>query len=202
MLIRCAECGREVSDSAAACPQCGCPVVAETKHLKCPECGRGIPDTVTTCPQCGCPIGVGAPAPQPSSAIDFGSSMERRLAQVGPAVVVRILVGVVVLGLVLSKLRGQRTTNGTGDMSGERGGSPQATRACDESDAAQTLAKRSRWWVAGESRVVDYSAQVMGDCAWMITVTIAPDPDQPDITMPFGGLVRGTTTGYVVDVTQ
>lgn len=29
MLIKCPECGREVSDKATACPQCGCPIVAE-----------------------------------------------------------------------------------------------------------------------------------------------------------------------------
>lgn len=33
-LIKCPECGKEISDKAAACPNCGCPIHAETPMKK------------------------------------------------------------------------------------------------------------------------------------------------------------------------
>lgn len=52
-LIKCNECGHEVSDKASACPNCGCPI---EKTLLCDECGQAIPEGVNECPNCGCPI--------------------------------------------------------------------------------------------------------------------------------------------------
>ena len=52
-LIKCKECGHEVSDKASSCPNCGCPI---EKVLVCRECGQQIPDGVDTCSNCGCPI--------------------------------------------------------------------------------------------------------------------------------------------------
>lgn len=52
-LIKCKECGHEVSDKASACPNCGCPI---EKNLLCDECGQAIPEGVNECPNCGCPI--------------------------------------------------------------------------------------------------------------------------------------------------
>ena len=51
-LIKCTECGHEVSDRASACPNCGCPI---EKGNCCIECGQPIPDGVNECPNCGCP---------------------------------------------------------------------------------------------------------------------------------------------------
>ena len=52
-LIKCNECGHEVSDKASACPNCGCPI---EKVPVCKECGQQIPDGVDACSNCGCPI--------------------------------------------------------------------------------------------------------------------------------------------------
>lgn len=52
-LIKCKECGHEVSDKASACPNCGCPV---EKGLVCKECGYPICDTDAVCSNCGCPV--------------------------------------------------------------------------------------------------------------------------------------------------
>ena len=65
MIIKCPECGRDFSDKAQACPQCGCPLSeatavkteriddqsqheasATTAPTKCPKCGREIPSSV------------------------------------------------------------------------------------------------------------------------------------------------------------
>lgn len=51
-LIKCTECGHEVSDRASACPNCGCPI---EKINYCVECGQPIPEGVNVCPNCGCP---------------------------------------------------------------------------------------------------------------------------------------------------
>lgn len=37
-LIKCSECGKEVSDKASACPNCGAPIIIETSNKKCPKC--------------------------------------------------------------------------------------------------------------------------------------------------------------------
>ena len=51
-LIKCTECGHEVSDKAQSCPNCGCPI---EKSNCCVECGQPIPEGVSVCPNCGCP---------------------------------------------------------------------------------------------------------------------------------------------------
>lgn len=68
-LIRCPECGREISDKASACPGCGCPVEEfgqeeqqkaarelppeeRPEMMECVKCGRKIPTTIAECPFC------------------------------------------------------------------------------------------------------------------------------------------------------
>ena len=49
-LIKCPECGREVSDRAQACPQCGCPIAAvpvSTPQLQSRAVSVSFPDTPT-----------------------------------------------------------------------------------------------------------------------------------------------------------
>lgn len=63
-LIKCLECGKEFSDKAAACPNCGCPVnhAKNAQELpddekpdlfKCTECGRPLPVGIDKCIYCG-----------------------------------------------------------------------------------------------------------------------------------------------------
>ena len=52
-LIRCSECGHEVSDKASTCPNCGCPI---EKGLVCSECGNSLNPNDEICPKCGNPI--------------------------------------------------------------------------------------------------------------------------------------------------
>lgn len=56
-LIKCPECGKEISDKAKKCPNCG-KILIEDIILKkvCMECGKEVPDDVIECPYCGCPI--------------------------------------------------------------------------------------------------------------------------------------------------
>ena len=46
-LIKCPECGQEISDKAANCPHCGVQIFA------CPECGQVSAGNPRVCPKCG-----------------------------------------------------------------------------------------------------------------------------------------------------
>ena len=52
-LIKCLECGHEVSNKASTCPNCGCPI---EKRLVCNECGAELSPIDKVCPNCGNPI--------------------------------------------------------------------------------------------------------------------------------------------------
>ena len=49
-LIKCSECGREISDTANECIHCGCPIV---KKQTCSECGQECEITQEVCSNCG-----------------------------------------------------------------------------------------------------------------------------------------------------
>lgn len=55
-LIKCSECGNEISDKAKKCPNCGNAVVLEQVSKICPECGKENSIEVTQCIFCGCPF--------------------------------------------------------------------------------------------------------------------------------------------------
>lgn len=62
-LIKCPECGREVSDKARSCPGCGHPFelfdfekyanVSRGKTKTCKKCANKIPKKISICPYCG-----------------------------------------------------------------------------------------------------------------------------------------------------
>jgi len=90
-LIKCEECGNEISDKALSCPKCGAPRVTEKKNLvKCQKCGSEINDKILSCPKCGAPRSVALANNQSKNSGCLGSS-------------VRIFVGVIVgfFGLVI-----------------------------------------------------------------------------------------------------
>jgi RNA polymerase subunit RPABC4/transcription elongation factor Spt4 len=49
-LIKCAECGKEVSDKAPNCPNCGAPIAVQKF---CKFCGEQIDRECIVCPKCG-----------------------------------------------------------------------------------------------------------------------------------------------------
>lgn len=54
-IIKCPECGREVSSLAATCPHCG--IVIKDNVVVCPNCGATyIKGTHTACDKCGAPL--------------------------------------------------------------------------------------------------------------------------------------------------
>ena len=59
-LINCYECGKQISDAAQACPNCGAPVKAPEKKKFCKYCGVQIEAGTSFCPSCGKPLTAGA----------------------------------------------------------------------------------------------------------------------------------------------
>ncbi len=53
-LIQCPECGKEISDQAISCPNCGFPINKSSKL--CPDCSSEVPSEATICPKCGFPF--------------------------------------------------------------------------------------------------------------------------------------------------
>lgn len=51
-LINCPECGKEISDQAASCPNCGTPIKKGDKKF-CLHCGESIDKDCVICPKCG-----------------------------------------------------------------------------------------------------------------------------------------------------
>jgi len=51
-LISCPECGKEISDKAQACPNCGTPIKKDGKKF-CKHCGESIDKDCVVCPKCG-----------------------------------------------------------------------------------------------------------------------------------------------------
>lgn len=49
-LIKCSECGKEMSDHAKMCPNCGC----DNNIMFCPECDKQLSSKASMCPNCGC----------------------------------------------------------------------------------------------------------------------------------------------------
>lgn len=58
MIIKCPECGHQVSDRARVCPSCGIDIAG--KVTRCPDCGEYIFKDDRECPNCHCPINASA----------------------------------------------------------------------------------------------------------------------------------------------
>lgn len=68
----CKECGNEIPDGSAFCPECGTPAREEKKRAFCPECGAEIDPAVKFCPSCGAKTSAfykAAQAPAPTRSV-------------------------------------------------------------------------------------------------------------------------------------
>lgn len=52
-LITCKECGKEVSEQATNCPNCGAPINQAANQKHCKHCGELIDKDCVICPKCG-----------------------------------------------------------------------------------------------------------------------------------------------------
>ena len=54
MIIKCPECGHQVSDHAKTCPSCGIDIAGNI--VRCPECGELTFAYQEVCPNCHCAL--------------------------------------------------------------------------------------------------------------------------------------------------
>ena len=68
MIIKCPECGHQVSDRAKTCPSCGIEIAG--KITRCPDCGEYIFKDDRECPNCHCSINASASEPADEAPVD------------------------------------------------------------------------------------------------------------------------------------
>lgn len=68
MIIKCPECGHQVSDHAKTCPSCGIEIAG--KVTRCPDCGEIIFKEEPECPNCHCPINRDAVVNEPLAVVN------------------------------------------------------------------------------------------------------------------------------------
>lgn len=71
MIIKCPECGHQVSDRAKVCPSCGIDIAG--KVIRCPDCGEFIFKDEHECPNCHCPINISA---EPSAPVPIAPGFD------------------------------------------------------------------------------------------------------------------------------
>ena len=78
-IIKCPECGHQVSDKAATCPSCGVGILGNIK--RCPECGEIVFNDQTLCPNCHAPlVGIEATiSASPSQDVDTRSGVSNNM---------------------------------------------------------------------------------------------------------------------------
>lgn len=91
-LIKCSECGKEISDTAKECIHCGCPI--EKKQV-CSECGNEVDSTVKVCPNCGNTL------QQAPMKLKIPKKVNPRLIQIGV-----IVVGIIVVVITIFSFKG------------------------------------------------------------------------------------------------
>ena len=78
-IIKCPECGRQISDKAPTCPSCGVEIAG--KITKCPNCGEVYFNYLEMCPNCQTPNptlvgGRGGFSPAPSAPVQPAQPVE------------------------------------------------------------------------------------------------------------------------------
>ena len=71
MIIKCPECGHQVSDRAKTCPSCGIEIAG--KITRCPDCGEYIFKDDRECPNCHCSINASATEPVAEQSVNSQS---------------------------------------------------------------------------------------------------------------------------------
>lgn len=68
MIIKCPECGHQVSDRAKTCPSCGIEIAGMI--TRCPDCGEYLFKDQQECPNCHCSINASAPVVNEPSTVE------------------------------------------------------------------------------------------------------------------------------------
>lgn len=105
-LIRCPECGKEISDKAKKCPNCGKILIEEKSETKiCGECGKENLIDATECVCCGCPFEDEKKFEKDvvESVPTIGKNIEKNMKKIIIPVVAVVLI--VVVGLIIYNVK-------------------------------------------------------------------------------------------------
>lgn len=108
-MIKCPECGQEISDKAKKCIHCGKILAEDTEKQgnKCMECGKIIPEDSDSCPYCGCPVEKTTSQKVEVTGIKVSKKSKRMFAIIG---VVALVVCIIAIcgGLYFKKVSEQK----------------------------------------------------------------------------------------------
>lgn len=108
-MIICPICGKEFSDKAAACPQCG--YVSEKKEevalISCEECGNEFDSKLDACPNCGCPKAETKSGENIQKTEGTKTVVNRNKVIIGLVIAIAIMV-VVIVGILVKKNNNQK----------------------------------------------------------------------------------------------
>lgn len=145
-LIKCTECGREISDKALACPNCGCPV---EKERICAECGQTIPNNASECPNCGCP----------QKTVEASKSNDRMTAVKSPNKINYNKIVIVVLTAILVVIGFSRLSN---DI--ENDVSDEISRSVSDEKEEKTLDEKIK-----EAKTIEEIKELIDGTTWHYT---------------------------------
>lgn len=111
-LIKCSECGKEISDKATVCPGCGNPLTVEPAPVYvCTECKSEFEESFIVCPKCGCPAHDDRPVDKSVIPSTANTGDKSKLIKIGACVVA----AVVVVCLAFSMFGGKDNRPSSGD---------------------------------------------------------------------------------------
>lgn len=102
-MIKCPECGKEISDKAKKCVHCGKILIEEKLATKvCSDCGKENPIDATECVHCGCPFEEGTTVETPVQIAPV-EKPKKDLKKIIIPIVVAVVV--VVVGLIVYNVK-------------------------------------------------------------------------------------------------
>lgn len=98
-MIKCPECGGEISDKARKCIHCGKVLIEEGLPKKfCSECGKEVPADVAECPFCGCPLEDDKAAD--NDVVNHGKNNSKKAKKIILPVAIIVILAVLVVAIV------------------------------------------------------------------------------------------------------
>lgn len=97
-LIKCPECGKEVSDKAEKCLNCSYPIKNMPRLRKCPECQNIVEEKYEVCPCCGYPF-------EKETALNTKKKIKKIFSnkKVLIGIVIIFVIGLVIIGNLVNK---------------------------------------------------------------------------------------------------
>ncbi len=100
-LIKCSECGKEISDTCDSCIHCGCPI---EKTIVCSECGKEIDSDMKNCPNCGNKLTTGGEMDKSSKK---SSNLTSKYYFISTVIVIVVIILIIIFSKLFSKVNFQ-----------------------------------------------------------------------------------------------